>query len=219
LLNGVYDGTTTAGEARRHGDLGLGAFAKLDGEMVAVDGHIYRVTADGHVSEASDDAEIAFAAMTRFSADKAVKLPLGLTFDNLQKFLDPILANINQPYAVRIEGRFAALTTRAVPEQEKPYPLLCEVLKTQPIFELGRVDAVLVGFRGPPFLGNLNTAGYHLHALTRDAQRGGHVLEFTVEEATLSFLPIDRSEIVFPTTSALAEANLSTIETCTSNAS
>ena len=41
LLEGVYDGSMTYGELRRHGDFGLGTFNALDGEMVAIDGDFY----------------------------------------------------------------------------------------------------------------------------------------------------------------------------------
>src|SRR6266852_4378495 len=42
LLNGNYDGITQVYEAKRHGDFGLGAFAQLDGEMIAVDSAVFR---------------------------------------------------------------------------------------------------------------------------------------------------------------------------------
>ena len=40
LLEGVYDGSMTYGELRRHGDFGLGTFNGLDGEMIAFDGRL-----------------------------------------------------------------------------------------------------------------------------------------------------------------------------------
>jgi acetolactate decarboxylase len=38
LENGCYDGLTTVSELRRHGDLGIGVFDQLDGEMVGAEG-------------------------------------------------------------------------------------------------------------------------------------------------------------------------------------
>ncbi len=38
LMNGVYDGDCSFGELAKHGDFGLGTFAALDGEMVALKG-------------------------------------------------------------------------------------------------------------------------------------------------------------------------------------
>jgi len=41
LVEGISQGVVTVGELKRHGDLGLGTFADLDGEMVVVDGHVW----------------------------------------------------------------------------------------------------------------------------------------------------------------------------------
>ena len=40
---------------REHGDLGLGTFENLDGEMVIVDGHFFQARSDGSVTEVDDD--------------------------------------------------------------------------------------------------------------------------------------------------------------------
>jgi acetolactate decarboxylase len=38
LVEGIYQGAVRVGTLREHGDLGLGTFENLDGEMVLVDG-------------------------------------------------------------------------------------------------------------------------------------------------------------------------------------
>jgi len=43
LVEGISQGVVTVGELKRHGDLGLGTFADLDGVMVGVDGNLWRV--------------------------------------------------------------------------------------------------------------------------------------------------------------------------------
>src|ERR1700740_527806 len=40
LVEGIYQGAVTVGTLRQHGDLGLGTFENLDGEMVVVDGEV-----------------------------------------------------------------------------------------------------------------------------------------------------------------------------------
>ena len=42
LLAGAYDGETTCRELQRHGNLGIGTFDHLDGEMVLSDGIMYQ---------------------------------------------------------------------------------------------------------------------------------------------------------------------------------
>ncbi|MCF7976024.1 MAG: acetolactate decarboxylase, partial [Phycisphaerae bacterium] len=47
LLAGAYDGVASCGDVLEYGDLGIGTFDKLDGEMVVLDGVVYQVPASG----------------------------------------------------------------------------------------------------------------------------------------------------------------------------
>ena len=66
LVEGISQGVVTVGELKRHGDLGLGTFADLDGEMVVVDGRFWRVPGTGAVREAADSDLAPFAVVTSF---------------------------------------------------------------------------------------------------------------------------------------------------------
>jgi len=52
LVTGVDSGAITVGSLLRHGDFGLGTFEQLDGEMIVLDGHVYRARGNGEVLEA-----------------------------------------------------------------------------------------------------------------------------------------------------------------------
>jgi acetolactate decarboxylase len=212
LLNGNYDGITQVYEAKRHGDFGLGAFAQLDGEMIAVDNAVYRVTSDSHVHKASDATRLSFATMTHFAPDDAIDLPRGTTSETLSRFLDPQLPTLNAFYAVRIDGRFSAIRARAVLKQRAPFPAFCEVVNTE--FSFGNVSGTLVGFRGPAYASALNTPGYHFHFLTDDRSGGGHVLSFTVARAGLKLQRIDYVDLAFPRSSAFEKSALAKADTC-----
>jgi acetolactate decarboxylase len=214
LLNGNYDGITQVYEAKRHGDFGLGAFAQLDGEMIAVDSAVYRVTSDGHVHKASDATRLSFAAMTHFAPDHAIDLPQGTTLETLSRFLDPQLPTLNAFYAIRIDGRFSAIRARAVLKQREPFPAFCEVVKKQTEFSFGNVSGTLVGFRGPAYASALNSPGYHFHFLTDDRSGGGHVLSFTVARAGLKLQRIDYVDLAFPHSSAFEKSALAKADTC-----
>src|SRR5262249_1365537 len=67
LVEGVYEGAVRIGNLREHGDLGLGTFENLDGEMVAVDGQFFHVRSDGSARECRDDELSPFAVVTRFA--------------------------------------------------------------------------------------------------------------------------------------------------------
>src|SRR5271156_4384284 len=74
LVEGIYQGAVRVRTLREHGDLGLGTFENLDGEMVIVDGHFFQVSSDGSVREVRDDVLSPFAAVTAFSPDKSMIL-------------------------------------------------------------------------------------------------------------------------------------------------
>ena len=72
LVEGIYQGAVRVRTLREHGDLGLGTFENLDGEMVAVDGHFFQVRADGFVRECDDNDLSPFAVVTRFTSEATV---------------------------------------------------------------------------------------------------------------------------------------------------
>src|ERR1700757_2255869 len=74
LVEGIYQGAVRVRTLREHGDLGLGTFENLDGEMMIVDGHFFQVRSDGSVQECGDDVLCPFAVVTRFTPDSAIVL-------------------------------------------------------------------------------------------------------------------------------------------------
>ncbi len=176
LMRGLYDGTLTLGELKRHGDTGIGTVDKLDGEMVLLDGKAYQVRSDGRVLPVPDTMRTPFATVTTFRADQSADIEEPMDLDELERRLDELAPNRNGFAAFRITGRFAYVKTRSVPGQKKPYPPLADVAKQQSVFELREVRGTLVGFRTPDYVTALNVPGYHLHFLTEDRRSGGHVM-------------------------------------------
>src|SRR5262245_34412042 len=74
LVEGIYQGAVRIGTLREHGDLGLGTFENLDGEMVVVDGGFFQVRGDGSVWECDDDVLSPFAVSTRCTPTPAAVL-------------------------------------------------------------------------------------------------------------------------------------------------
>ena len=74
LVEGIYQGAAPIAALRKHGDFGLGTFEDLDGEMVIVDGHFFRVRSDGSVRKMEDSVLTPFAAIMAFSPDTSVTL-------------------------------------------------------------------------------------------------------------------------------------------------
>lgn len=205
LLGGLYDGVTTMGSLKGHGDLGIGTFHALDGEMIVLDGRVYRVQADGRAVIVPDHETTPFAAVTFFASDRELEVPAGTDFESFPALVD---LPVNFFHALVLEGRFKAVRTRSVPEQQKPYRPLVEVVESQPVFDFLDVEGVLVGFYCPPFVTGINVPGYHLHFLTADRTAGGHVLDFTVEAGTLKIDTLTRLVLHLPETEDFAAADL-----------
>lgn len=183
LLKGHYDGEVSLAEVKRHGDFGLGTFEGCDGEMVLLDGRVYQVTAGGGVREPGDEERSPLAAVTFFkTADIELALPAGLTLAEVQARVDAVLPSKNLFYAVRVDGRFDEVRTRSVARQEKPYPPLTMVTKTQALFTLTKTEGTLVGLWCPEFSKSVNVPGYHFHYLKLDRTGGGHVLGLVTGE-------------------------------------
>jgi acetolactate decarboxylase len=208
LLEGVYDGSMTCGELRRHGDFGLGTFNALDGEMIAVDGDFRQIKADGVAYPVSDDQRTPFATVLFFQPTLRRPLTCPLDYEQFQAVVDGLMEGPNLFYAVRLVGRFKSVTTRSVPRQEKPYPPLAEVAKTQPVFHLHEASGTLAGFRFPDFARGLNVPGFHFHFLTDDKRAGGHVLDLVLTRGELAIDASARFHLERPTDPGFLHADL-----------
>ena len=185
LMDGVYDGPTTLKKLASEGDLGLGTFNHLDGEMVLLDGQFYQVRSDGKVLRPSLSKGSPFASVTSFKPEISSKIKEPLDLADLTGRIDAMLPSPNLFYAIRIDGRFDEVRTRSVPAQELPYRRLAEVARDQSEFELGKVEGTVVGFRCPAWVGGLNVPGYHLHFLSKDRKTGGHLLRLRMLSGTI----------------------------------
>jgi len=199
LLKGLYDGMATVKELRAHGDFGIGTFDALDGEMLADRGVFYQIRADGTCHVMPRDARSPFAAVTFFYADRTLPLRDLVAPTGLDAALQPALSGVNLPQAIRIDGEFAYVKARSVPRQTRPYPLLTDVVKTQPVFEYRDLRGTLVGFRLPPFLEGLNVPGYHFHFVDAARKVGGHLLECQLRTGTAEIDVTPSIQVALPT--------------------
>ena len=198
LLAGAYDGSMTCGELLRYGDLGIGTFDRLDGEMVLVDGCVFQVRDDGNVYRPDTRVKTPFAAVCDFSPDRSAAFDQGADYDDVRQALDKLVPNQNLFCAVRMAGTFARMHTRSVPAQDKPYPPLAQVTSHQPEFEMKNVSGQIVGFRCPAYVKGINVPGYHLHFISDDRTCGGHILDFEIAQAKGEVDLCDRFLLLLP---------------------
>jgi acetolactate decarboxylase len=177
LLDGAFDGDLSFAELAEHGDLGLGTLNRLDGEMIALDGEFFRADVDGSIDAVPPDARTPFAVVTRFEAEIDERIDGGLSHDQLLAGLDALVPPGSSSCAIRLDGRFELVRARSVPAQTPPYRPLTEVVADQHVFELEEVTGTLLGFRFPAYAEGIEVGGYHLHFISEDRSRGGHVLD------------------------------------------
>ncbi len=197
LLEGIYEGATTCTDLKKHGDFGLGTFHALDGEMVVLDGRIYQIRDDGSVSEPAECTS-PFATVTFFRNASSQTLPPLASMQDLERRLDVEMRNMNGPAAIRIDGIFRAVTARVAPRQSPPYVGLAQATQHQRIFKFDTVRGTVVGFRFPKYLEALNAPGYHLHFVSDDRQKGGHLLALQVESGRLSVQTLTGIALAIP---------------------
>jgi acetolactate decarboxylase len=119
LVEGIYQGAVRVRTLREQGDLGLGTFENLDGEMMIVDGRFFQARSDGLVKEVDDDVLCPFAVVTRFAPDSAIVLPECPDLRHLVTRFDRLRHSDNFFFALRVEGQFAYVRTRAMCRTEE----------------------------------------------------------------------------------------------------
>jgi acetolactate decarboxylase len=208
LLDGVYDGEVTINELLGYGDFGLGTFNRLDGEMVVLDGVCYHLRSDGSATVASGDERTPFAAVIHFRAQQTISVRGRTDRASVLAEIDRATRSRNLSYAIRVDGRFRAVRTRTAMAQHEPYPPLTEATAHVPITEFTDVTGTLVGFRTPDFEQGISVAGYHLHFLDIERDRGGHCLDFDLEHGSIALCSSSELHLSLPRTDAFLAAEL-----------
>ncbi len=210
LLDGAFDGDLSFAELAEHGDLGLGTLNHLDGEMIALDGEFFRADVDGDVRRVAAEELTPFAVVTRFEPTVDVRLDGDEEIDHesLLQRLDALVPEGASSCAVRLDGRFELVRARSVPAQEPPYRPLVEVVADQHVFELRQVEGTMLGFRFPTYVEGIEVAGYHLHFISADRARGGHVLGSRSRGLRARLDPSDDLHVELPPRIDLADPDL-----------
>lgn len=188
LMLGDYYGSISVKELKKMGDTGIGTFDKLDGELIMTDGVVYKAKSDGSVEIVADDVLIPFSNVTKFDKDIEFSASNTSNIESLKNILDEKVkaTNSNLYYMAKITGTFSKMNVRSELPQKEPYKPLAEVLKTdQTFFNYENIDGTVIALYMPPYMGNLNATGWHLHFISKDRKKGGHILELSIASATI----------------------------------
>jgi acetolactate decarboxylase len=199
LLDGAFDGDLSFAELAEHGDLGLGTLNHLDGEMIALDGEFFRADVDGLIEPVPPEEMTPFAVVTRFEPTVEEQLAdEEVSHEGLLARLDALAPADAASCAIRLDGRFELVRARSVPRQEPPYRPLTEVVADQHVFELADVEGTMLGFRFPTYVEGIEVPGYHLHFISADRSRGGHVLDSRSRALRVRLDPSDDLHVELP---------------------
>lgn len=208
LIAGSYDGAMPVCELKEQGDLGLGTFDRLDGEMIVMGGEVYQAKADGHIYQVNDTTTTPFAAVTFFEADDTITIGSGTDYSSLQSTIEEKVPGPNLMYALKIEGTFENISVRSVPVQSKPYrPLLDVVAEEEAVYHHENINGTMIGFLLPYYIENINVPGYHFHFIDANRTIGGHVLACNLTSGTVELDYTYDFTLSIPESSSFSDAS------------
>ena len=199
LVEGIYRADTPIGLIRQKGNLGIGTFNDLDGEMVLLDGQVYCLRPQGDAEIIPDGEKTPFALATHFEGDTEERFDGPVAEAAFEHAVLDLIPSSNLMYAIRIDGHFDYVRARSVPKQSNYLPL-AEIAKLQTVFEFRDVAGTIVGFYTPTFLAGVHLPGLHLHFITADRTRGGHLLAAAPNGITVGIQHAPAIELGLPMT-------------------
>ncbi len=207
LMMGDYFGCINIREILMKADVGIGIYDSLDGEAIFYKGNAYSFRADGtNLPVLTPETQLAFFIGAKFD-DSVKKIPVAFnTYAGLRK---QVLTHLdkNYFYLLTMEGRFT-LKTRSIPKQKKPFKPFYEVVEQQVTFDYQDVDGVVVGFYCPDYFEGINFKGFHLHFLSNDLTKGGHILKIASKKATIRINKLTTYQLRLPQDSLFNRMNL-----------
>ena len=206
LVEGVYSGSVCSSVLLEHGDFGLGTFEDLDGEMVILDGQIYQVT--DRVRHRTDDFPVPFAAITHFHAESSFEIDNLACLRGVELACDQQRISDNLFYALRLDGIFETIHARAVHTVPQNTRLL-DAAKTQSEFHFENIEGTLVGFWSPRYSSSFSVPGYHLHFISKDRTKGGHLLDCSARKLEARVQVLSEYDIRLPDSGPFLTTNLS----------
>lgn len=202
LSLGYTKPVVTVKELLEHGDTGLGTFEDVNGEMILLDGKCFRATENGAVFEAEVDLGVPFAAAAFFSCDRELKIEGAESVEKLKELLTQTIEEgfgLNSMHLVRIDGEFEKVDARSESGYRAHHISLKEMLShTQRAFVFEKVKGSLVCVYFPDYMDGVNAAGWHLHFISEDRKKGGHVFDISLKEGVARFCKITKVEIQIP---------------------
>lgn len=206
LAAGYTQGVITVQELEGLGNVGLGTFEGVDGEMIMLDGVCYRARQDGSVVRPDSNVGVPFASVASVRGGISFDLEGALGLDALKHELtckaDESFA-LNSMHIALVSGTFDRVSARSESAYRADHITLKDMLAaTQREFAFEKLDGTLVCVYHPDYMDGINAPGWHVHFLSKDRKWGGHVFDVSLARGSAVMHRIDRIEIQLPATAA-----------------
>ena len=202
LMLGYSRAVISVSELLKHGDIGLGTFTDVDGEMIVLDGCCYRATENGDVVPAEPERGVPFSTVTNMTESTPIEFGVTENVGALKVALNNIVDShfgLNSMHMVRIDGEFEVVDARSETGYESVHVDLKTILgKTQRAFKFENIKGTLVCVYFPDYMDGINAAGWHLHFISEDRLYGGHVFEIVMKSGKGMISKINSIELKLP---------------------
>ena len=202
LALGYSRSVVTVKELLEHGDIGLGTFEDVNGEMIVVDGWCYRATEDGTACEADPDMGVPFASVAKAGASPGFEIEDIGDIGKLKEVLTLKIEEdfgLNSMHIARIDGEFPLVRARSESAYRSHHVDLKDILsETQRDFKFDNIAGTLVCIYYPDYMDGINAPGWHVHFLSQDRTRGGHVFDLKIGHGQIWLTRINHIEIQLP---------------------
>ena len=209
FLQGIYDGDCTFAKLASKGNIGLGTFNAVDGEMIAVDGVFYRIDGKGVAQTAKPTDKTPFSIVSMFEQVESFTINNINSLADLSKLLDANLKTPNIMHMIRIDAELDLIKMRSEECQLRPYRQLSETLpQLQHTFTLPNTRGTLVATYCPNYLSAITFPGYHYHYIDHSRLTGGHVFDLQIKSAIVTMNPIRDFELSLTNSDEFDHVNL-----------
>ena len=176
------------------------------------------------MKEADADTGVPFASVAPMTSPLEYAIGSAENIDELKKLLTLKIEEgfgLNSMHVIRIDGSFSRISARSEKGTHAHHVTLKDALSvTQKSFVFENVKGSLVCVYYPDYMDGINAAGWHLHFISDDRTKGGHVFELSMEQGTAKAARLTAIEIAFPSDPAfdtyalkdLPDSDIKTVE-------
>ena len=202
LMLGYSRAVIPVSELLNHGNIGLGTFKDVDGEMIVLDGSCYRAMENGDVAVAEPDRGVPFSTVCVMKESTPIEFGCINNIEELKTALNIIIDShfgLNSMHMARIDGEFDIVDARSESGYESVHVDLKTILgKTQKAFKFEKIKGTLVCVYFPDYMDGINAFGWHLHFISDDRAHGGHVFDIVMKSGKGQISKINSIEIKLP---------------------